>query len=155
MELVKLELAWVTPLKDFLDAIASKGENSFFSPHPTDDASLNTLCTHTGKDLYLLLVNGRRVLGYGLLRGWDEGYSIPSLGIAIHPDARGTGFSRALMEFLHAEAGVKGASKVRLRVHVENQKAIHLYTRLGYIFTVDENQDQYLVGFKELSKAIA
>ncbi len=155
MELVKFEPAWVTPLKDFLDAIADKGENSFFSPHAIDEASLSALSTHTGKDLYLLLVNDHCVLGYGLLRGWDEGYSIPSLGIAIHPDARGTGFAHAMMEFLHAEACFRGSSKVRLRVHAENHGAIHLYTRLGYIFTADENQDQYLLGFKELQKATA
>ena len=155
MELVKFEPVWVAPLKDFLDAIADRGEKRFFSPHAVDEASLSALSKHSGKDLYLLLVNSHRVLGYGLLRGWDKGYSVPSLGIAIHPDARGTGFARALMEFLHAEAGFRGSSKVRLRVHAENQKALSLYTHLGYIFAADESQDQYLVGFKELQKVVA
>lgn len=152
MELMKIGLEWVLPLKVFLDGLADSEGQDFFSPHAADENTLRTIATHTGQDFYLLLVDGRQVLGYGMLRGWDEGYSIPSLGIALHPLVRGSGFARALMDFLHAEARHRGSSKVRLRVHVQNRRAIALYTSLGYTLMRDEKQDQFLLGFKELAR---
>jgi len=153
MELTKMGPEWVIPLKSFLDDIERNGDAKFFSPHASDEEALCARAAHTGQDLYLLLVDMRRVLGYGLLRGWDDGYTIPSLGIALHPSVRGTGFASALMAFLHAEANHRAAGKVRLRVHAENARAIALYTRLGYVFTPDTDRSEYLLGFKDLTKA--
>ena len=153
MELTKMGPEWVIPLKNFLDDIESNGDAKFFSPHASDELELRARAAHTGRDLYLLLVDMRRVLGYGLLRGWDDGYTIPSLGIALHPSVRGTGFASALMAFLHAEARHRAAERVRLRVHFENARAISIYTRFGYQFTPDATRSDYLVGFKDLSKA--
>lgn len=154
MELTQMGPDWVAPLKAFLDDIESNGDGKFFSPHSTDEETLRMRAVYTGQDLYLLLVERQRVLGYGLLRGWDEGYSIPSLGIALHSSVRGTGFAPALMAFLHAEACHRGAIKVRLRVHAENSRAIALYARLGYEFTSDSDRKGYLLGFKDLTKVM-
>jgi ribosomal protein S18 acetylase RimI-like enzyme len=101
------------------------------------------------KDLYYVLVEGSVILGYGMLRGWDEGYAIPSLGIAIHPRARSNGLGRVFMHFLAAVARSRGAHKVRLRVMSKNTLAIRLYESLGYEFSA-EQAGEYLVGFLEL-----
>ncbi len=85
-----------------------------------------------------------------MLRGWDEGYSIPSLGIAIHPAARELGMGRLLMNFLHVSASRRGASQVRLRVQNENINAIKMYESYGYIFDVNATPLDYLVGYKKL-----
>ena len=85
-----------------------------------------------------------------LLRGWDEGYSVPSLGIAIHPVARGQGLGTLMMEYLHFLARQRGAITVRLRVHVENLRAIQLYQALGYAFVTEG--DEYIVGKLQLAQ---
>lgn len=151
MELMKMSPEWVIPLKNFLDEIDGRGETRFFSPHAADEEALRLLAAQPSQDLYLLLINDRKVFGYGLLRGWDEGYSVPSLGIALHPLVRGTGFATALMKFLHAEARCRGARKVRLRVHLDNAKAISLYAHLGYALAPDPDHNEYLLGFKDLT----
>mgnify|MGYP006156703319 CR=1 FL=1 len=126
IELVRLTPSWQDGLSLFFQALKETDEQKYFSPHPTDTESLRKVTCSKGEDLYYVLVEGRRVLGYGLLRGWDEGYVIPSLGLAIHPSARGTGLGRFLIDFLHILAIRKGATKVRLRVNVNNQKDRHL-----------------------------
>jgi ribosomal protein S18 acetylase RimI-like enzyme len=85
-----------------------------------------------------------------MLRGWDEGYQIPSLGLAIHPSVRGQGLGKMLMGFLHLQAFRRGAEKVRLRVNSTNDKALKLYKGLGYVFEEDPHQVDLLVGFKDL-----
>lgn len=94
------------------------------------------------------MVADGEVLGYGLLRGWDQGYDVPSLGIAIRPDRRGQGLGILLMHFLHAAARQRGALRVRLRVHPGNARARDLYEKLGYRFEGEERGE--LVGFFEL-----
>lgn len=125
------------------------GDEAFFSPHGSDEGSIRELIGSTRRDLYYLVVEGERVLAYGLLRGWDEGFAVPSLGIAVHPAAKGVGLGRLLMDFLHLAAARRGADKIRLRVHRDNVKAIALYRSLGYDLGQDAEPD-YLLGFKAL-----
>jgi ribosomal-protein-alanine N-acetyltransferase len=117
----------------------SDGRNRFFHPHPFTPAEASRLCTYDGNDYYCVLVDrADRALGYGYLRGWDEGYQEPSLGVAIHPEFRGRGLAQFLMERLHDVAWSRGASVIRLRVHDSNDTAKRLYTRLGYVFVGHE-----------------
>ena len=48
------------------------------------------------------------------------------------------------MAFLHAAAKARGATKVRLTVYNENQRAVELYRRMGYQF--EAKNDRELVG---------
>lgn len=148
LELVRLSPRWQAGLELFLQALSDNGDAIFFSPHPTDRETISQLARYNGRDLYYLLVEEEKVLGYGLLRGWDEGYQIPSLGIAIHPSARGYGLGRILMNFLHVVAFRRGANKVRLRVLKDNNMAIGLYKGFGYVFEEDSKHAEYLIGFK-------
>lgn len=152
LELVRLAPGWQEGLKLFFQDMKGSGDEVFFSPHPTDENSINRIASYNGKDLYYLLIEGENVIGYGLLRGWDEGYQIPSLGLAIHPSARGRGLGKMLMDFLHLLAFRRGASKVRLRVRANNAKAISLYKSLGYAFEEDTNQAGFLIGFKNVGR---
>jgi len=98
--------------------------------------------------LYYVAVASDRVLGYGILRGWDEGYQIPSLGIAFLPDARGKGLGRLFMTFLHAAARLRGAKRIRLKVYPDNTVAVKLYEDMGYRYT--ETSEGQLVGYMDL-----
>lgn len=150
LELVRLTSEWCVPLLRFLRALEERGDARFFAPHSTDEETVRRLACHMEGDLYYLLVDGGEVLAYGLLRGWAEGFDIPSLGIAVHPAVRNLGVGGLLMRFLHVAAARKGATRVRLRVQRENGKAISLYSGLGYVFEEDVNDARFLVGFRQL-----
>lgn len=106
--------------------------------------------SYRGKDVYYLLIDGGEIIGYGMLRGWDEGFQTPSLGIVIDPSAQGRGLGRCLMSVLHAAARERGASQIRLKVYPENKPAVELYKSLGYEFLAE--QDGQLIGILELEK---
>lgn len=152
LEAVRLAPEWQEGLQQFFQDLKVGGDDVFFSPHPADADSIRRIAAHDGKDLYYLLVEQGKVLGYGMLRGWDEGYQIPSLGLAIHPSARGQGLGKMLMDLLHLLASRRGADKVRLRVRANNKKALNLYKSLGYVFEEDTNQPGFLVGFKNIGR---
>jgi ribosomal protein S18 acetylase RimI-like enzyme len=137
-------------LADFFATIRQHGDAVHFHPHPFTIEEAQKRATYQGKDLfYIAQTSGRLIIGYGMLRGWDEGYATPSLGIIVHPDRRGTGLGRLLMHFLHYAARERGASKIRLKVYPQNTTARHLYETLGYVFE-DTLSDGQLVGIKTL-----
>ena len=144
LELRRLSPEWTAPLADFFQVIRTSGDDRVFHPHPFTADEARRLCHFQGRDLYYVLIDGERIVGYAMLRGWDEGYTVPSLGIAVHPDARGTGTGHALMNLLHGAARSQGADQVRLKVYETNVRALQLYQKMGYRFE-DRDGDQ-LVG---------
>jgi ribosomal protein S18 acetylase RimI-like enzyme len=137
-------------LAAFFEHLRSTGEERRFHPHPLSPEAARERAHYTGVDVYCLAVARGQVLGYGMLRGWEEGYAIPSLGIAIRAGARGMELGRAMMLYLHAEARRRGAPRIRLKVHPDNQPAIALYRSLGYQFQPELEKGQ-LVGFLSLN----
>ena len=152
LEVVRLTPKWQEGLQEFFQDLKASGDGVFFAPHAADEDSISRVAAYHGKDLYYLLVEREKILGYGMLRGWDEGYQIPSLGLAIHPSARGQGLGKILMDILHLLALRRGADKVRLRVRANNERALHLYKSLGYVLNEYTQQTGFLVGLKNIGR---
>jgi ribosomal protein S18 acetylase RimI-like enzyme len=132
----------------FFGEVAADPTADRFHPHAFTAQAARTIAEHQGRDLYLGQFLGDKLVGYGMLRGWDAGYDIPSLGIYLSPGARGLGLARTLMEDLHHWARKSGAQKVRLKVYRDNVRAMTLYERLGYVFFAEEGEQR--VGLFEL-----
>ena len=98
-----------------------------------------------GEDAYALLFGDDEAVAYGMLRGWDEGYSTPALGIAVPIAMHGRGFGRRMMEELHAEARRRGAVPVRLRVHRDNARARLLYEPMEYRYVREERGERLML----------
>ena len=69
-----------------------------------------------------------------MLRGWDEGYSVPSFGVAVDRAYRGRGIARGLLLYAIEYARKRGASTMMLKVHLDNSIALRLYESEGFIF---------------------
>lgn len=138
-------------LADFFAGLVAAGDDRFFHPHPFTDEEAQLIAAYPGRDLYCAALAGARVMAYGLLRGWDQGYTVPSLGIAVRPDARGSGLARAFMLYLHAAARQRGAPRIRLKVYPTNVAARRLYESLGYCFA-EAAGDGQVVGILELPR---
>lgn len=143
------ETALLALFREILDDPASGG----FRPHPYDAETASRLVRHAGLDAYLVAQAEGTFVAYGMLRGWDEGYSVPSLGIYLSPGLRGTGAADPLMHDLHRIAARAGATQVRLTVDASNERAIRLYRRLGYRLRPHAQPDR-LVGVVELPNQV-
>lgn len=137
-------------LTDLFQAFQEMRDKVYFAPHPFTSQQAQAIAQYDGRDFYALALRRGTALGYGLLRGWDEGYEVPSLGLAVHPGFRGIGLGRLLMDYLHTVAALRGSRQVRLRVHKENRRARSLYEKLGYEF--QEHSSDFLVGFLALGR---
>lgn len=154
MELVEFHPGWESALQAFLQEIERNDGSRFFLPHPSDRQTLQKLASRTGRDIYCLMVEGQRVIGYGLLRGWDEGFDIPSLGVAIDARYRSGGLGAFLMSYLELMAARRAAKAVRLRVSKRNAAAISLYSARGYEWEPDSGNEELMVGIKRLEARV-
>jgi [ribosomal protein S18]-alanine N-acetyltransferase len=76
--------------------------------------------------------NGTRTtLGY--VCRWLVGDEVHILNLAVHPEHRGRGLGRRLVESVILEAQSAGARVVTLEVRRENSPARTLYRRLGFV----------------------
>lgn len=153
MRIERLDRRHENDFREFLSALDANGDTEFFHPHGFSAEATRSIVelASEGIDEYWVGVDGNRIVAYGMLRGWREGYEVPSAGIAVCPTARGLGHSRAMMLHLHDVARARGASRVRLKVDLRNGSAIRLYESLGYVLSPhDENQ---FVGFRDLRDA--
>ena len=141
LEIRRIEPDAELALRALFAELADDGVAEHFHPHPLDAAAAKQISGYSGPDLYYIMLSSGRGLGYGILRGWEAGFAVPSVGIALAPAARGQGLGRLMMHFLHAAARLRGADIVRLKVDTDNIRAYRLYEDLGYAFEpFDERQ---------------
>lgn len=145
----RLSSVWTGALSAFFADLELDPDSAYFHPHPLDRATAERLCHYTGRDMYYVVGGVDTVDAYGMLRGWDAGFDVPSLGIAVRPSRRGAGLGRGLMSFLHTAAAGRGATRVRLTVEPANAAALNLYRNMGYCFKSNAGGDT-LIGYRTL-----
>lgn len=146
VEIVTLRPTHVPLLVELFARIANDPRAIRFHPHPFTTAEAERICHHGGHDKYLALLVDDRFVAYGMLRGWDEGFSVPSLGIYVAPELHGSGAARHMMNHLHLTARLSGAKCIRLKVYADNLTAYKLYVSMGYDFSGAADQGGQLVG---------
>ncbi len=131
-------------LRRFFASLALDAESlASFHPHPFTPEHASTIAHYSGGDYYAAMLLDDEMVAYGMLRGWDEGFAIPSLGIVVIASHRGLGLGRGMMDHLHAVARDRGATTIRLKVYKNNASAAQLYRRIGYVLS-DHNEREWL-----------
>ena len=134
-------------IANFFQSLVAGGDSQTFHPHPfraSEASHITKGFSPPGlptNDIFCFGFISRAAVAYGMLRGWDEGFSEPSLGIAVHPNFRGQGLAGQMVRQLHELARMRGATSIRLKVYRSNTVAINFYKKLGYVLTeYDESQ---------------
>ena len=139
-------------LGDFFTAAAADAETvRFFHPHPFTPEFADELCRRAAlcRDRYYVACYQDRVTAYMMLRGWDEGYAVPSFGVCNHPALRDVGLGQLLLAYAVEECRSAGAPQLRLTVFKSNERAVHVYRKFGFVFH-DKNERE-LVGLLDLA----
>lgn len=76
-----------------------------------------------------------RLLGYGTLLFRQGSRRVRLYSFCVHPEARGGGLGRRLLEALEACAEARGSEWLSLEVRADNRVALRLYRRMGFRLT--------------------
>jgi GNAT superfamily N-acetyltransferase len=104
-----------------------------FNPFPMTDETAIRIALGSHEDHYYGAFLNGDVVGLSMLRGWDEGYSVPSFGIVIERRLHNRGIGAQLTEFTIGEARRLGCDRVRLSVFASNLAAIRVYAAKGFV----------------------
>jgi len=143
------------PLEAFFEVLAADPETArFFHPHPLTAEFAHELCRRQSfaRDRFYVARYRGQMAGYLMLRGWEEGFAVPSFGGCVHPAFRGRGLGQALLAHAIREARALAAPRLRLTVYKANARAVHVYRKFGFIFR--EKNEHELVGLLELCSSL-
>jgi ribosomal protein S18 acetylase RimI-like enzyme len=147
MEIVELKPSHREALAAFFVDIEADHKSQHFRPHPFDADHVLRVSMEESWCAYVMV--DRRILAYGILRGWPPQYEMPRLGIAVHPGSRRMGIGMTMMEVLHCTVRLRGRPGVDLKVHDENIAAFSMYVALGYQWVRREGDNSiYRIEFK-------
>src|SRR2546423_8118918 len=144
-------------LARFLEENNLPSEVGTFNPFPmTSETAKKIACLPRRDHYYGAFLDGR-IIGLAMLRGWDEGYSVPSFGIIIDHRFQRLGMGSRMLDYT-IDAGVQlGCSSIRLSVFASNQRAVHLYLSRGIVEDSREDillsgeSDERIIMFKEIT----
>jgi glycosyltransferase involved in cell wall biosynthesis/RimJ/RimL family protein N-acetyltransferase len=103
-----------------------------FDPFPLTEETAARIASGSSRDRFYGGFLGDRIVAFSMLRGWDEGYDVPSFGIAVDVDFHGAGIGTRLTAWTLDQARRLGCERIRLSVYGENETARRIYERLGF-----------------------
>jgi ribosomal protein S18 acetylase RimI-like enzyme len=115
-----------------------------FHPHVWDVETARAIAGRSGRDVYLGWFEDGRIVGYAMLRGWDEGFERPSFGVVVLPDRAGRGIGSRLRGRCLELARERGARTMMLKVHRDNERALSWYRDVGFEIVGEADDGQWL-----------
>ena len=104
-----------------------------FTPFPMTAGTAAALLAERRQDRYYGAFTGPdEIVALSMLRGWDEGFVVPSFGIVVDARWHGRGIGTRMTVWTIEQARALGALSVRLTVYDDNPTAHRMYTRLGF-----------------------
>ena len=141
-------------LVEFFDLLVSKGLDKHFHPHLFTPEMAHHIANNRGIDWYagVFLKSDQRetIIAYGMLRGWDEGFKIPSFGVCVLQDFQGIGIGHLMMNLTIINARLCNSPAILVKVFPENHAAVKFFQQIGFKFQEQLEQEQ-LVGYLSIS----
>lgn len=112
-----------------------KDYRKYFVAFKPEKKTIEKILKKSKNDLYIGVYVEDEMAGFYMLRGFDEGYEIPSYGVYI--SSRFSNKGLAALTLCHAISTCKfmRCKKLRLKVHKENTYAYKLYIKHNFIET--------------------
>lgn len=105
-----------------------------FTPFSFQIDDLKERINNSQKDRYWGIRYGKELIGFFMLRGFDEGYERPSYGVYISKRFANHGLSKLALRFALSWCRLNQVPSIMLKVHPDNIYARHTYEKAGFKF---------------------
>lgn len=103
-----------------------------FDPFPLTADEAERIALQPRRDAYFVASLQGELVAMSMLRGFDEGFEVPSFGIFVDHRHHRQGIGRQLTAWTVDEARRREYPSVRLSVYASNAGALRLYRTLGF-----------------------
>ncbi len=116
----------------------------YFSPFNFDEDTLQNVLARAKEDVFQGFYLDERLIGLMMLRGWDDGYKVPALGVFVGEEHRGYGLMTLAVEITKVTCRLRGVGRVMYKAHPDNIPAKSA-ERLGFTRTgIDAVTDHFV-----------
>ena len=120
----------------------------YFIPFKYDKKTIEKILIRMVKDQYFGLYVGDLLAGFYMLRGFDQGYEIPSYGVWIGPNFSGLGLATLTLHHAFVWCRANGIATLMLKVHPDNTVAKRLYEAEGFRATSTDPGNQNIIYYR-------
>jgi len=117
----------------------------FFTPFDFHHTSIVSLLAEQGKDIFMGMYWGDRLVGFFMLRGWKNGYEIPSYGVLVDESYRGYGLTRLSLKLAKSICKLRRVPRIMLKVNPDNKVARRLFEEAAFAQTGVDAQTGNLI----------
>lgn len=107
----------------------------YFTPFTFDAERISSILRQAHRDCYLGVWWADDLVAFFMLRGFDDGFEIPSYGVAVDHRFQGRGLARLTLVASKSICRLIGAPRLMLKVHPANVGAHHMYESEGFLQT--------------------
>ena len=137
--------------KELSDLLCSEesGYSKYFIPFDFDHHSIHSLLKKSIADKYFGIFIDSRLAGFYMLRGIDEGFSVPAYGVFISKKYTGLGLAKLTLYHAYSVCKTNNIKEMMLKVHPENTYAKKMYEDFGFKLSgKDAKNDNFLYKIK-------
>lgn len=138
---------------EVLSTLLSKSSpvySKHFIPFPFDRKSIESVLSKAIKDKFYGVFVNESLVGFYMLRGFDEGYSIPSYGVWISEEFSNKGLSTLTLQHAISFCKINSIKRIMLKVHPDNSPAKHIYQKFGFKQTGVDPKNHHLIFHKDI-----
>ena len=130
---------------------APEDYSKYFIPFSFEDYSIKKIINDAVNDKYFGIFINDELAGFYMLRGFDEGYEVPSYGVWISDKDSGLGLSKLTLQHAITFCKLNGIKKIMLKVHPDNTIAKNIYENFGFVQDGFDNNNGNYIYHKNLS----
>ncbi len=127
----------------------------FFYPFGFDIDAISEVLARQGQDVFMGVYWQGRMVCFFMLRGWNEGYDVPSFGIIIDEKYRNSGLEMLSLDAAKAICRLRGAERLMLKMHPDNFSARGVARKIGFVQTGIEPGSGNVIYHMDIGKRYA
>jgi len=147
LEIKRLTIDHSKELSELLQG-ADKDYTQYFVPFAFDSETILKILSNVIKDQYYGIFTKNNLIGFYMLRGFDEGYEIPSYGVWVAKDFSSKGISKLTLQHAISFCKINNIKKIILKVHPDNVIAKNIYESFGFIYEGVDKRIGHLIYYK-------
>ncbi len=105
----------------------------FFTPFSFDEETISGILDKRERDVFMGMYWRNRLVGFFMLRGWDEGYEVAAYGVLTDQAYRGYGLARLSLEMAKIICRLCRTPRMMLKVHPRNIVAKTLFEKARFV----------------------
>lgn len=141
--ILPLDVTDAAKLSAFLQA-QSASHTRYFHPFAFDEASVRKLLAEARQDVYQGFYRDEDLIGMMMLRGWDEGYEVPAVGVIVGEQYFIRNFMQMCLDAAKEICRARGCSRIIYKSHPANVPATRA-ARFGFVQTGVDVHSGYFI----------